>query len=259
MMHDQAITAEGFSLNGDMLATGSESGQVKVWKILNGVCLRRFDNAHSQAVHSISFSKDSTQVLTASFDETVRIHGLRSGNMLKEFRGHNGHVNSAIYSPDGAKVFSSSCDGTLRVWSTKTAECIGDFRPPDTSYNGEIDVLCALIVPSNIADSSMIVCTRSTSMYLVNMDLIVNRTYTIDGIYGSSHGIFVSASLSLFGSFLYGLTDKGYLVCFDTKKGTVESVTQVSKEEPFGLCFHPHRNVLATYGTDGYVRLWAHS
>ena len=256
MMHENAITAEGFSPNGDMLATGSETGQVKVWKLLNGVCLRRFDNAHSQAVHSIAFSRDSTQVLTASFDETVRIHGLRSGNMLKEFRGHNGHVNAAIFSPDGAKVISSSCDGTLRLWSTKTAECIDVFRPLDTSSGGEIDVLCALIIPSNIEESSMIVCTRTTSIYLVHMDLTVKRTYTTEAVYGSSHGMFVSAALSLFGSFLYGLTDKGYLICFDTKKGTLVSVTQVSKEEPFGLCYHPHRNILATYGSDGYVRLW---
>jgi hypothetical protein len=46
----------------------------------------------------------------------MRVHGLRSGRMLREFRGHKSYVNSALYSVDGAQVclllangFSSGC------------------------------------------------------------------------------------------------------------------------------------------------------
>ena len=44
------------------------------------------------------------QLLSASFDMTVRIHGLKSGKMLKEFRGHSSYVNSVTYTPDGHQV-----------------------------------------------------------------------------------------------------------------------------------------------------------
>jgi WD40 repeat protein len=43
-------------------------------------------------------------VLSSSFDGTVRVHGLKSGKMLKEFRGHTSYVNAAIYSADGSQV-----------------------------------------------------------------------------------------------------------------------------------------------------------
>lgn len=33
-----------------------------------------------------------------------RVHGLKSGKMLKEFRGHTSYVNDAIYSADGSQV-----------------------------------------------------------------------------------------------------------------------------------------------------------
>ena len=36
----------------------------------------------------LQFSKDNSQLLSASFDMTVRVHGLKSGKTLKEFRGH---------------------------------------------------------------------------------------------------------------------------------------------------------------------------
>jgi len=31
-------------------------------------------------------------VLSGSYDGTVRVHGLKSGKMLKEFRGHTSYV-----------------------------------------------------------------------------------------------------------------------------------------------------------------------
>ena len=44
------------------------------------------------------------QVLSGSFDGTVRVHGLKSGKMLKEMRGHTSFVNDAIFSADGSQV-----------------------------------------------------------------------------------------------------------------------------------------------------------
>ena len=32
------------------------------------------------------------------------VHGIKSGKMLKEFRGHGSFVNAAVYSADGAQV-----------------------------------------------------------------------------------------------------------------------------------------------------------
>ena len=38
---------------------------------------------------------------------TVRIHGLKSGKTLKEFRGHSSYVNCVTYTPDGHQVLRS--------------------------------------------------------------------------------------------------------------------------------------------------------
>ena len=80
----------------EMLASGSEAGQVKVWKITTGQCLRKFEKAHSKGITCLMFSKDNSQIISSSFDTTIRAHGLKSGKTLKEFRGHTSYVNNII-------------------------------------------------------------------------------------------------------------------------------------------------------------------
>ena len=48
-------------------------------------------------------------------DAKTRLHGLKSGKMLREFRGHTSFVNHASFSLDGTQVMSSSSDGTIKV------------------------------------------------------------------------------------------------------------------------------------------------
>jgi len=44
-----------------------------------------------------------------------RVHGLKSGKMLKEFRGHTSYVNYAIFTTDGSRVITASSDCTVKV------------------------------------------------------------------------------------------------------------------------------------------------
>ncbi|KAG2254126.1 hypothetical protein Bca52824_084262 [Brassica carinata] len=114
MMHDEAVLCIDFSKDSEMLASGSQDGKIKVWRIRTGLCFRRLERAHSEGVTSLTFSRDGTQLLSTSFDHTARIHGLKSGKLLKEFRGHTSYVNNAIFTSDGTRVITASSDCTVK-------------------------------------------------------------------------------------------------------------------------------------------------
>ena len=99
-----------------------------MWTIRSGHCLRRFDRAHGQGITCVSLSKDGTQVLSGSYDGLARVHGLKSGKMLKEFRGHTSYVNDAAWSADGTQVITACSDATVRVFDAKSCEAVHSFR-----------------------------------------------------------------------------------------------------------------------------------
>lgn len=72
MMMEDAVLALSFSRDSEMLASGCQDGRIKVWKITTGQCLRKFERAHTKGITCLQFSRDNSQILTASFDTTVR-------------------------------------------------------------------------------------------------------------------------------------------------------------------------------------------
>lgn len=86
MTQGEQISCGVCSKDGDHIALGDQIGHIKIWKISTGQCLRTFTDAHRGSVSSLCFSRDGTQLLSGSCDKTARIHGLKSGRTLKEFR-----------------------------------------------------------------------------------------------------------------------------------------------------------------------------
>ena len=56
----------------------------QVWRLGAGQCVRRFPKAHAQGVTCARFSRDGSQVVSGSFDQVVRVHGLKSGKVINE-------------------------------------------------------------------------------------------------------------------------------------------------------------------------------
>ncbi|NEO31508.1 MAG: CHAT domain-containing protein [Symploca sp. SIO3C6] len=74
---------------------------------------------HKSPVSSVAISPDGQMIVSASFDNTLRLWDLQGNQIGEPFSGHEDVVNSVAFSPDGKYIVSGSLDHTLRLWDLK--------------------------------------------------------------------------------------------------------------------------------------------
>jgi len=67
----------------------------------------------------VSFSPDGASIVSGSYDGTVKLWSVESGECVTTLAGHSSRVESVSFSPDGASIVSGSYDGTVKVWSVQ--------------------------------------------------------------------------------------------------------------------------------------------
>ena len=64
----------------------------------------------------MAFSPDGKTLASGSYDNTVRLWDVESGQLINTLTGHTDYVFSLAFSPDGKILASSSRDGAVLLW-----------------------------------------------------------------------------------------------------------------------------------------------
>ncbi|MGK7919679.1 MAG: WD40 repeat domain-containing protein [Trichodesmium sp.] len=76
---------------------------------------------HDEGVRSVAMLPNTTQVLSASEDNTIKVWNSATGKEVTKLIGHTEGVSALAIAPDG-RVVSASEDKTLKVWDLETGE-----------------------------------------------------------------------------------------------------------------------------------------
>ncbi|GIX66116.1 WD-40 repeat protein [Babesia caballi] len=257
MLHDALVVSLAVSRDSEVLASGDKDGHIKVWKISTGECVRKMSHAHEGAVTCMTFSRDSTNLLTGSFDKLAKIHGLKSGKSFKTFKGHHSIVNAAVYSYDGSRVITGSSDGYVKVWDSRTTDLLKSFlayaaHDPSSRVKAEAPrpVNSIVTLPYTGSDELVMVCTRSSSLSVYKLNGICVRHYSVEATDDNFLDVAVSRKLN----WVYSVGEGNWLYCFN-KAGALEHSFRVHDKDVIGLVHHPQEAVIATWSLDGTIKL----
>jgi len=106
----------------DLLISASRDKSLLVWQLTRdeeklGVAKRRL-KGHSHFVQDVAVSSDGQFALSGSWDGTLRLWNLTTGQTEKRFVGHQKDVLSVAFSADNRHIVSGSRDRKINLWNT---------------------------------------------------------------------------------------------------------------------------------------------
>ncbi|XP_030494346.1 autophagy-related protein 16 [Cannabis sativa] len=149
-----------FSTDGQTLCSGHVDGNLRLWNVQTGKLLTEVA-AHSQAITSISLSRNGNIVLTSGRDNMHNLFDIRTLEVCNTLRATGNRVASnwsrSCLSPDDNHVAAGSADGSVYIWSISKADIVSTLKEHTTP------VLCCswsgLGKPLASADKNGYVCT----------------------------------------------------------------------------------------------------
>jgi WD40 repeat protein len=116
--HDRIISSLAVSADGELLASGSEDGAIRLWDTRTWKEVGLLKN--ETIVYAIAFTPDGTRLAAGCGDSVIRLWDVATRQEVAELRGHADYVYALSFSPDGTRLVSGSGDFTGRIWDTLT-------------------------------------------------------------------------------------------------------------------------------------------
>jgi len=152
----------------ELIITGSRDSSLRVWKLpkpgersimQTGPPANDYDNpyfvraltGHHHSVRAIAAHGDT--LVSGSYDCTVRVWKISTGEVLHRLQGHSQKVYSVVLDNDRNRCISGSMDNMVKVWSLEAGTCIFTLEG-HSSLVGLLDLSHGRLV-SAAADSTL--------------------------------------------------------------------------------------------------------
>lgn len=127
--NNSAVMCCMFNPQQNMIATGHEDGQVKMWDVRSGSLINSSASetphpAHSECVCCLDFVEDGTLMLTGSYDGLVRIWSTRERHCTNTIGKDSAvPISAARFTPNGKFVLVATMNSTIKLIDFSKEKC----------------------------------------------------------------------------------------------------------------------------------------
>jgi WD40 repeat protein len=128
--HTHHVLDVGWKGDGKLLASGGADNTIKIWDYDKGEQKQTIPNAHAKQLTRLVFVGKTTQFLTCSGDDMVKMWNVDNGGNVRTFGGATDFLYAVAVSPDGAVVAAGGEDGVCRLYNGNSGALVKELLPP---------------------------------------------------------------------------------------------------------------------------------
>lgn len=202
--------------NTTYIATGGDDF-VTLWNIEKKKSVLTFKE-HTSSVTSCHLHGD--YLATASADETLKCHDIRSGRCISTMRTHSGPILTCAIPPDSSihgyndmLLLSGGIDGSIRIWDPIAGICLNSVITPSPVSCLSISPNSKYVISSNIGKGGFLYRIKDVNGKIkLNHVLAFDKHENVNHLLGST---FLSIDDSSF--VLYG-TERDTIMAYELSK-----------------------------------------
>jgi WD40 repeat protein len=133
--HNHYVTSVAFSPNGKLLASGGQElvddgrqsgyGVAKLWDAI--IHQEKVTLGHEQMVSAAAFSPSGRTLVTASWDQTVRVWDVATGEERPSLGRHKAAVLCLAFASDGSTLAAGGRDFGIKLWDVGEARAVASL------------------------------------------------------------------------------------------------------------------------------------
>ena len=201
--HEDDVWAVAFSPDGTKLASGG-GDTVSLWDVATAELLQTFRRPIEIEIPldapeeltgdvptdlpanatSIVFSPDGKVLVSGSYDRTIRLWDIATGEQLRTLEGHTYSITSVAVSPNGTTIASGSFDGTVILWAFPLPISLEQVLAvlADVNNDGTLNILDLVLVASSfgVSGESPADLNNDGVVNLLDLYLISNALENVD-------------------------------------------------------------------------------
>lgn len=128
MIHSDAISCAQFSSNGELIATGSVNGEVRLWNVVTQELFCNVMQHGDNTVQFLSFSIDRRRLLTCDKNCAIQWETQLGEKIVREMILGDAKITNAEYSSDGYLILITGNSGFINIFDSVSGESIGFNR-----------------------------------------------------------------------------------------------------------------------------------
>jgi WD40 repeat protein len=235
MISEDLMSSE---LMSDNPGSGELSGDLWAKPIWN---LQQTIAAHSDWVRCLSFTPDGANLVSGSFDKTIKLWQLATGTAIHTLTAHVKGVFALAVSADGRLLASGSWDEVIKLWDLETGTLLQNL----TQHQASVRSLA-------ISPDSNTLISGSFDKTIVLWNLPDgNVTKTI-----ADTEPVAAIALSANGEFLASTGDDGTVKIWSLASGQQLAKSSGNKHCIGSLVISPDARTIAAGTVNGYIVLW---